>query len=103
MTGEISGVKKKRPTGVIVIAVFLIISAVLGLLTYTIIFIYPSYYSSTVIGRIITITAPIFMILYIVAAVGLLKLKEWARKLTIASIWIAFITGLTEAYVTLWS
>ena len=42
---------------------------------------------------------PIFILVQIIAAIGLLMLKEWGRKLTLIIIWLGLIVGVIISLV----
>jgi len=74
---------RKRPIGVTAIAILFIWW--IGALFYAV---------ALFIDVLACIVPLIFLILYAIAAAGLLKLKDWARKLSIAVLWINIIVGL---------
>ena len=80
MVGEVT--KRKRPTGVTVIAILLILSAVGFLIAF------PKSIP------FLLIYYPIFILVQIIAGIGLLMLKNWGRKLTLIIIWLGLIVGV---------
>jgi hypothetical protein len=80
LVGEVT--KRKRPTGVTVIAILLILSAVFFLFTFPR---SPSF---------LLIYYPILLLVEVIAAIGLLMLKDWGRKLTLIVIWLGLIGGV---------
>lgn len=94
LVGEASGVKRRRPAGVTILGILFFIYGIIGLcaslFTYNILATLMAVLGVPYfIIAIIFYSSIVLYIFYFPAAVSLLKLMEWGRKLTLWLVWIA--------------
>lgn len=82
--------QRKRPRGVTIIAMLFLLFGV------PLILFFPFYVIHGGLGDVIA--ALIFIILFFVPGIGLLRLKDWARKIAICSIWLLFIYAIGQQF-----